>query len=99
MALKDLDFKNVDWAAFAKSSLIRGSLVTIILGGAGLAGIAVTPDITTQLTNNVNTAVDAVIALGTVLVGIWNLFHRSVAQPETTKTIVPKKTDQPTPTT
>jgi len=87
-----LDWKNIDWSALFGSKIALGAIVTILTGAAAISGHAIPVDQQSQLSNGLSQLFGGI----STLAGLWTLYHRSVAQPETTATIVPKK-DQSNP--
>jgi hypothetical protein len=82
-----LDWKNIDWGALLSSKIALGAIVTIITGAAAIAGHAIPFDQQSQLSDGLSQIAGGI----STIAGVWTLYHRSVAQPETTATIIPKK--------
>jgi hypothetical protein len=82
-----LDWKNIDWGALISSKIALGAIVTIITGAAAIAGRAIPYEQQSQLSDGLSQIAGGI----STIAGIWTLYHRSVAQPETTATIIPKK--------
>jgi len=95
--MKNLDWKNINWSALLGSKIALGAIVTIITGLAAISGHAIPLDQQSDLSNGLSQILGGISTLS----GAWTLYHRSVAQPETTATIVPKKVvdDPPAPAT
>jgi len=87
-----LDWKNIDWSALLGSRIALGAIVTIVTGAAAISGHAIPLDQQSDLSNGLSQVAGGI----STIAGVWTLYHRSVAQPETTATIIPKK-DQPSP--
>jgi hypothetical protein len=86
-----LDWKNINWGALLSSKIALGAIVTVITGIAAISGHAIPIDQQSDLSNGLSQIAGGV----STLAGIWTLYHRSVAQPETTATIIPKKITDP----
>jgi hypothetical protein len=79
-----LDWKNLDWAELAKSNIARGAAVILVTGAFKLSGI--TPDSTTT-----SHLVDQILNIVMEVAGVWVMWQRVKAQPETVAVILPKK--------
>jgi hypothetical protein len=86
-----LDWKNINWKALAQSNIVRGAVAVIIASSVSISGHTADPQATQAATDSVMQIVANGADFVTLAGGLYALFHRVTAQPETTATIIPKK--------